>query len=96
MVLRAKNKKYFCDIAEPKKFGKLLWATGCAAGADRARLLVFICDGAVWIWNLITQYFPNAVQIVDWYRAADRLKRIAEEAFPNLEERQTCLATSLP
>ena len=91
VVLRAKNKKYFCDIAEAKKFGKLFWATGCAVGADRARVLVFICDGAVWIWNLITQYFPNAIQIVDWYHAADRLKRIAEEAFQNLEERQIWL-----
>jgi hypothetical protein len=91
VALRAKNKKYFCDIAEAKKFGKLLWATGCAAGADRTRLLVFICDGAVWIWNLIAQYFPHAIQIVDWYHAADRLKRIAEEAFLNLEERQTWL-----
>jgi hypothetical protein len=91
VVLRTKNKKYFCDIAEAKEFGKLLWATGCAAGADRTRLLVFICDGAVWIWKLITQYFPNAIQIVDWYHAADRLKRIAEEAFPTLQERQTWL-----
>jgi hypothetical protein len=87
VVLRAKNKKYFCDIAEAQEFGKLLWATGCAMGADRARRLVFICDGAVWIWNLIAQYFPNATQIVDWYHAADRLKRIAEEVFPTLEER---------
>jgi hypothetical protein len=91
VVLRAKNKKYFCDIAEAAEFGKLIWATGCAAGADRARRLVFICDGAVWIWNLIDQYFPNAIQIVDWYHAADRLKRIAEEAFPAVEERQTWL-----
>lgn len=91
VVLRAKNKKYFCDIAEAKDFGKLLWATGCAAGADRAHRLVFICDGAVWIWNLIDQYFPNAIQIVDWYHAADRLKRIAEEVFSTLEERQTWL-----
>jgi len=80
-----------CDIAEAKEFGKLLWATGCALGADRARLLVFICDGAVWIWNLIAQYFPNAIQIVDWCHAADHLKRIAEETFPNWEERQTWL-----
>lgn len=91
VVLRAKNKKYFCDIAEAHEFGKLLWATGCAVGADRAHLLVFICDGAVWIWNLVAQYFPNAIQIVDWYHAADRLKHIAEEAFPLLEERQTWL-----
>jgi hypothetical protein len=91
VVLRAKSKKYFCGIAEAKEFGKLLWAMGCAVDTDPARLLVFICDGAVWIWNLIAQYFPNAIQIMDWYHAADRLKHIAKEAFPNAEERQTWL-----
>jgi len=91
VVLRAKNQKYFCDIDQAEQFGKLLWATGCAIGADRARILVFICDGAVWIWNLIAHYFPTAIQIVDWYHAADRLKRIAEEAFSNLDERQVWL-----
>jgi hypothetical protein len=91
IVLRAKNQQYFCDIERAEEFGKLLWATGCAVGADRARILVFICDGAVWIWNLIDHYFPNAIQIVDWYHAADRLKRIAEEAFSNSEERQAWL-----
>ena len=90
-VLRAKNKKYFCDIDKAEQFGKLLWATACAVGADRVRLLVFICDGAIWIWNLIAYYFPNAIQIVDWYHAADRLKRIAEQAFSNLTERQAWL-----
>jgi len=91
IVLRAKNQQYFCDIAKAEQFGKLLWATGCALGADRACILVFICDGAVWIWNLIVYYFPNAIQIVDWYHAADRLKRIADEAFSNLDERQAWL-----
>ena len=90
-VLRAKNKRYFCDIDQAEHFGKLLWATACAAGADRARILVFICDGAVWIWNLIAHYFPNAIQILDWYHAADRLKRIAEEAFSNRLERRVWL-----
>jgi hypothetical protein len=91
VVLRAKNKQYFCDIDKAEPFGKLLWATGYALGADRARILVFICDGAVWIWNLIVHYFPNAIQIVDWYHAADRLKRIAEEAFANPSERRAWL-----
>jgi hypothetical protein len=94
VVLRAKNQQYFCDIEKAEEFGKLLWATGCAVGADRARTLVFICDGAVWIWNLIVRYFPNAVQIVDWYHAVDRLKRIAEEAFSKMEERQAWLEQS--
>ena len=94
IVLRAKNQQYFCDIEQAEEFGKLLWATGCAVGADRAHILVFICDGAVWIWNLIVHYFPNAIQIVDWYHAVDRLKRIAAEAFSNSDERQAWLENS--
>ena len=61
------------------------------AVADCARILVFVCDGAVWIWNLIAYYYPNAVQIVDWYHAEDRLKRIAEEAFLGQDERRAWL-----
>jgi hypothetical protein len=90
-IIRAKNKEYFCDIAAADEFGKLLWATGCSVGADRTKVLVFVCDGAVWIWNLVDHYFPSAVQIVDWYHAEDRLKRVAEEAFSIPEQRQAWL-----
>ncbi len=80
-VLRAKNMHYFCDILEADKFGELLWASGCANLADLVAELVFVCDGAVWIWKLIEHYFPQAIQIVDWYHAADHLKRLALTAF---------------
>ncbi len=80
-VFRAKNMRYYCDILEAEEFGKLLWATGCALRADLARELVFVCDGAVWIWNLVKLHYPHAVQIVDWYHAEDRLKRVAHAAF---------------
>jgi hypothetical protein len=42
-VFRAKNKRYFCDIATAEEFGKLLWASGCSAGADCAKVLIFVC-----------------------------------------------------
>ena len=42
--------------------------------------MVFVCDGARWIWNLVDTYFPNALQIVDWYHAEERLERLADEA----------------
>jgi len=90
-IFRAKNKRYTCDIAEAEQFGKLLWATGCSVCADCARELVFVCDGAVWIWNLVAHYYPNAIQIVDWYHAEERLKRIADETFSILEERDVWL-----
>ena len=78
---RAKNIRSYCAILEAKPFGQLMWATGCAAQADLTRELVFVCDGAVWIWNLIATHYPKAVQIVEWYHAADRLERVAHAAF---------------
>jgi len=90
-VFRAKNKYYSCDIAEAEQFGKLLWASGCSVFADRVPELVFVCDGATWIWKLVSHYYPSAIQIVDWYHAEERLERIAEEAFSDLEQRQPWL-----
>jgi len=78
---RATNIHYYCDLTDAKAFGELMWATGCVAHADRAHELVFVCDGAAWIWNLITTHYSTAVQIVDWYHAADRVHRVAQAAF---------------
>jgi hypothetical protein len=88
---RAKNIHYYCDIAEAQPFGKLMWATGGAVHADLTRELVFVGDGAVWIWNLITTHYPRAVQIVDWYHAADRLHRVAHTAFNQTVPRERWL-----
>jgi hypothetical protein len=82
VALRAKNLRYFCDITEADDFGKLLWATGCSLNADLIPELIFLADGAVWIWNLITRYYPNAIQIVDWYHAEEHLELLASAAFP--------------
>jgi hypothetical protein len=91
-VFRAKNLRYYCDLEEAKQFGLLVWATGCRALADFTPQLVFVCDGAVWIWNLVKHYYPQAVQIVDWYHATEHLERIAAIAFPEAKERKTWLA----
>ena len=89
--LRAKNIRYFCDITEAEKFGKLLWATGCAVNADFSPELVFLGDGAVWIWNLVVKYYPNAIQIVDWYHAEEYLENVAKAAFSSPSERSVWL-----
>jgi len=88
---RATHIRYYCDLVEAKTFGELMWATGCAAQADLTRDLVFVCDGAAWIWNLITTHYPRAVQIVDWYHAADRLHRVAHAAFTQAAPRDRWL-----
>jgi hypothetical protein len=91
IALRAKNMRYFCDIIEADRFGKLLWATGCTVNADLSPELIFLGDGAVWIWNLVDYYYPHAIQIVDWYHAEDYLKGVAAAAFTTLSDRTAWL-----
>jgi len=79
--LRARKISYYCDVSDAVHFRDLVWATGCQRDADRAREIVFVADGAAWIWNLVRYHFPQAVQIVDWYHAAAYLTPIAQAAL---------------
>ena len=80
-ALRAKDQQYYCDIQEVDDFEALFWATGCRTQADLAQELVFLGDGAKWIWRLVETYYPHAVQIVDWFHAEERLEKVAKDAF---------------
>jgi len=76
--IRAKNMTYYCDIAEAERFGSLLWATGMQRRAPVAKEIVFVADGAEWIWNLVQTHYPKAVQIIDWFHAVEHLAPVAE------------------
>jgi hypothetical protein len=79
--LRARHISYYCDIAEAQAFEALLWASAVQRNADLAAEIVFVADGAPWIWNLVERNFPQAVQIVDWYHAVEYLAPLAEAVF---------------
>ncbi len=76
--LRAINLNYYTSLEEASLFGELVWATGLHHRVDQAKELIFVCDAAAWIWKIVERYFPNAVQIVDWYHACQRLHAVAE------------------
>lgn len=90
-ALRAKNQQYYCDIQEVDDFEPLFWATGCQAKAVLAKELVFLGDGAKWIWGLVDTHYPKAVQIVDWHYAEEYLEKVAKDAFQNDKKRNAWL-----
>jgi hypothetical protein len=85
-MLRRVGGQCVSEYLTAQEFGNLLWATGCQWDADLAREIVFVADGATWIWKLVEHYFPDAVQIVDWYHAEIYLQPIAKEAFADAPE----------
>jgi hypothetical protein len=70
----------YLETFEPAgRFGQLLDAEARRRGAQHIRQLVFLGDGAAWIWNL-AQLFPAATQIVDLYHAREHLHDLANLA----------------
>lgn len=45
-----------------------------------------VADGAEWIWNIVKDRFGNAVQIVDFWHAAENLNNLCQCAFGEGEE----------
>jgi len=86
--IRATDISYYCDIQPAEQFGDLIWATGCQHQAQLAEELVFLGDGAEWIWNQVQTHYPKATQIVDWFHAAQYIPPIAKAAFTDETQQQ--------
>ena len=87
--IEADEINYYCDVLEAKEFGNLLWATGCQRQAQLAGELIFLGDGAEWIWNLVQEHYPEAVQIVDWFHATEYIAPVANAVFTDQDKRQS-------
>ena len=49
---------------------------------------VFIADGAKWIWNWVEDCYPDAVQVLDFYHAIEKLGIYAALQYKEEKERQ--------
>lgn len=90
--IQAEDIHYFADICPAAEFGSLMWATGVHQHAQLAQELVILADGAEWIWKLVAEHFPRAVQILDWFHATEYLTPVAKAAFSTEEAQDDWLA----
>jgi hypothetical protein len=79
---------YVGAIETAEEFGLRIYTEAWRRGWNRADLKIFMGDGAVWIWNIADQHFPDAVQIVDLYHAREHLWNLAPKLYPNDASRQ--------
>ncbi len=59
----------------------MLYALAQQSGLSRAKQVVVLGDGAPWIWKLVAEHFPGAVQIVDLYHAQQHVWEVAHAVF---------------
>ena len=79
---------YTGAVETAEEFGRRLYREAWKRGWSRAQKRVVMGDGAEWIWNLVAEHFPEAMQIVDLYHARQHLWELARRLFPNDEGMQ--------
>lgn len=90
--IQAENIHYYTDICKATEFGTLFWSSGVAHNAHLAQELIILGDGAEWIWNLVGEHFPKAIQILDWFHASEHLMPVAQAAFSTHSEQAPWVA----
>ena len=74
---------YTGAVETADEFGRRLYREAGKRGWSRAQKRVVMGDGAEWIWNLVAEHFPEAMQIVDLYHARQHLWELARRLYPN-------------
>jgi hypothetical protein len=90
------SSSYIAAFAPASEFAGLVKAEGIRRGADHVRQMTVIGDGAAWIWNIASDNFPGATQIVDLYHAREHLHSLTRSLeFMLLDRKDEWLAARL-
>jgi hypothetical protein len=68
-IRKEESTSYIASFEAAAEFGLLLRQEARRRGLGRAVTVVFIGDGAAWVWELARVNFPGAILILDFYHA---------------------------
>lgn len=91
----ALRKTYHATQDRIEDFREMVTLEAHKRGAQVAKLLAFIGDGAPWIWKTAGTLFPEAVQILDWYHAMEHVWATGRAKFGNREKELWAWVTRL-
>jgi len=91
-VDRAGPIRYVARRATAEAFGPYLYTLAHRCGLAQTEQVIALGDGAVWIWNLIGEYFPQAIQIVDLWHAREHVWKVAHAVFGRTSAKATAWA----
>ena len=72
---------YLASFVSADQFGSLVRRAALARGGASAQRVIFLGDGAAWVWEIARTCFPQAVQILDYYHASEHLMDLARALY---------------
>jgi len=77
-IYRDKNVSYMGTVRKAGDFGPMLYRHAVENGLEDVDAVVFLGDGARWLWGIQETYFPNALTGIDLYHAIERANALVD------------------
>lgn len=95
-VVHSQQHSYFSRVAEASQFRRLALVETQVRGVERAGTIAAVTDGAEWEQGFIDFHCPQAVRILDFPHAAERVSAIGQTLWgPESETTKTWLGEQL-
>ena len=72
---------YRAGLWDAKTFTNHYWAERCRRGVEKAKRVVCINEGAVWILTIVFVCFARHIEILGWWHMLQYVRQIASEAL---------------
>jgi hypothetical protein len=78
---------YIANLQTASEFGGDLRTEAFRRGMGTAQQVVFIGDGAAWVWEVARINFPSAIHILDFYHASEHLGELCDALYGKESEK---------
>jgi hypothetical protein len=85
-VVHSHQHSYFSRVAEANDFRRLALVESHQRGVEKAKTIAAVTDGAEWEQKFIDFHCPEAVRILDFPHAAERVSGIGQALWENQDE----------
>ena len=77
-VREPESTTYLASLVGADEFGVLARQAARQRGIALAGQVIYLGDGAAWVWEIARTCFPQAVQILDYYHASEHVVSLAK------------------
>jgi hypothetical protein len=72
---------YLGSFEGSDEFGVLVRQAALARGMAHSKVVIYLGDGAAWVWEIARTCFPQAVQVLDYYHASEHVVSLAKAVY---------------
>lgn len=83
-----RTRQYIATLKPRQAFQERVYQLYTQVVGQTPHETVVLGDGAKWIWQMAQDYFPNCVQILDFFHVCEYVWSVARAAWPQQESQQ--------